>query len=60
MHADLIRNKRRRVGAALATVAVLALTPGAALAAPPKPKPRPKPVTPYMTYTLSEVQISGR
>ena len=58
MHVDFIRNKRRRVGAALATVAVLALTPGAALAAPSKPKPKPKPVSPYITYTLSEVQIS--
>jgi hypothetical protein len=54
MHVDFIRNKRRRVRAALATVAVLALTPGAALAAPSKPKP----VSPYITYTLSEVQIS--
>ena len=57
MHADFIRNKRRRVGV-LATVAVLALTPTAALAAPSKPKPRPKPVSPYITYKLSEVQIS--
>jgi len=57
MHVDLIRNKRRRVGV-LATVAVLALSPTAALAAPSKPKPRPKPASTYMTYTLSEVQIS--
>jgi len=57
MHVDFIRNKRRRIGA-LAVVAVLALTPSAALAAPSKPKPKPKPVSPYITYTLSEVQIS--
>ncbi len=53
MHVDLIRNKRRRVGV-LTTVAVLALSPTAALAAPSKPKP----ASTYMTYTLSEVQIS--
>jgi hypothetical protein len=58
MHVDLIRNKPRRVGAALATIAVLALTPSVALAAPSKPKPKPKPVTPYITYKISEVQIS--
>jgi hypothetical protein len=58
MHVDFIRNERRRIGAALATVAVLALTPSAALAAPSKPKPKPKPVAPYIKYTISEVQIT--
>ena len=57
MHADLIRTTRGRVGA-LAAVAALALTPGAALAAPAKGKPKPKPVAPYITYKLSEVLIS--
>ena len=57
MQVDFIRMTRRRVGA-LAAVAALALTPGAALAAPAKGKPKPKPVAPYITYKLSEVQIS--
>jgi hypothetical protein len=39
-------------------VAALALTPSTALAAPAKPKPRPKPIAPYITYKLSELQIS--
>ena len=56
MHVDFIR-ARRRVGA-LAAVAALALTPSTALAAPAKPKPKPKPIAPYITYKLSEVQIS--
>jgi len=57
MHVDLIRTARRRVGV-LAAVAALALTPSTALAAPAKPKPRPKPIAPYITYKLSELQIS--
>jgi hypothetical protein len=57
MHVDFIRTTRRRVGV-LAAVAALALTPSTALAAPAKPKPRPKPITPYITYKLSELQIS--
>jgi hypothetical protein len=55
MNGDLIRNSRLRVGA-LAAVAAFALSSGTALAAPAKPKP--KPVAPYITYKLSDVQIS--
>jgi hypothetical protein len=55
MHVDFIRTTRRRLGA-IAAAAALALTPGTALAAPAKPKP--KPIAPYITYKLSEVQIS--
>ena len=54
---DFIRTTRRRVGA-IAAAAALALTPSTALAAPAKPKPKPKPIAPYITYKLSEVQIS--
>jgi hypothetical protein len=57
MQVDFIRMTRRRVGA-LAAVAALALTPGTALAAPAKPRPKPKPVAPYITYKLSDVQIT--
>jgi hypothetical protein len=60
MHVDLTRNARRRVGA-LAIVATLALVPSSALAAPAKPKPKPKPSvkgSPYLVFTMSEVQIS--
>jgi hypothetical protein len=61
MPADFIRNTRRRVGA-LAAVTALALTPSTALAAPSKPKPKPtvccKGSPPYISYKLSEVQIS--
>jgi hypothetical protein len=59
VHIDLTGKVRRRFGA-LAVVAALALVPGTALAAKPKPKPKPKPIvpSPYMTYTMSEVQIS--
>jgi hypothetical protein len=57
MHVDFIRTTRRRVGA-LAAVAALALTPSFALAAPAKPKPKPKSIAPYITYKLSDVQIS--
>ena len=46
---------RRRTSAA---VAALVLTPSTALAAPAKPKPKPKPIAPYITYKLSDVQIS--
>jgi hypothetical protein len=57
MHVDFIRITRGRVGA-LAAVAALALTASTALAAPSKPRPKPKPIAPYITYKLSEVQIS--
>jgi len=57
MHVNLLRMTRHHVGA-LAVVAALALTPSTALAAPSKPKPKPKPIAPYLTYKLSEVQIS--
>jgi hypothetical protein len=59
MHIDLTRNTRRGVRA-LAVVAALAVVPSSALAAPSKPKPKPRPIvpSPYMTYTMSEVQIT--
>jgi hypothetical protein len=57
MHVDFIRTTRRRVGV-LAAIGALALTPSTALAALAKPKPKPKPIAPYITYKLSEVQIS--
>jgi hypothetical protein len=57
MHVDFIRVTHRRVGA-LAVVAAVALTPSTALAAPAKPRPKPKPIAPYITYKLSEAQIS--
>jgi hypothetical protein len=57
VHIDLTRNPRR-VGA-LAVLAALALVPSSALAAKPKPKPRPIVPPPYITYKMSEVQISG-
>ena len=59
MHIDLTWNPRRGVRA-LAVATALALVPSNALAAPSKPKPKPKPIAPstYISYTMSEVQIS--
>jgi hypothetical protein len=50
--------RRRMCGGRQIQRANLALTPSAALATPSKPKPKPKPVSPYITYKISEVQIS--
>jgi hypothetical protein len=62
MHVDLTHKTCRRIGA-LAVVAALAVVPSSALAAPSKPKPKPKPTlcckgsAPYITITMSDVQI---